>query len=288
MVGPFLSLLTPLPFVYYVTKLGFHRGLQVAALAMAAMVLTAGVMGHPQLILFGVEFVSLGLFLAVLFSRKMSTGRTICLATGLMLLLSLALVFFLALSREMNIGEVMVSYLDDHLKATIKSYQQMGLTKEQALELEGYGRAVLDILRRIYPSLVIVGTGFAVWINVAMAKLLFRYGKLEYPDPMPMDRWQAPDHLVWGVIFSGFALFVISGTGKWVAINVLIVAMAVYLFQGLSILFFFLNKYHVPTWMRVGIYFLIAVQQVFFALMALVGLFDQWIDFRKIHKRRNR
>jgi len=73
-----------------------------------------------------------------------------------------------------------------------------------------------------------------------------------------------------------------------VAINVLIVAMAVYLFQGLSILFFFLNKYHVPTWMRVGIYFLIAVQQVFFALMALVGLFDQWIDFRKIHKRRNR
>jgi len=288
MVGPFLSLLTPLPFVYYLTKLGFHRGLQVAALAMGAMVLTGMLMGHPQLIIFGVEFVSLGLVLAVLFKKKMNTGRTICVATGFMLLLSLVLVFFLALSRDMNIGEMMVTYLDNHLKETIKSYQQMGLTKEQALELERYGKAVLDILRRIYPSLVIVGTGFAVWLNVAMAKLLFRSGKLEYPDPMPMDRWQAPDHLVWGVIVSGFALFVTSGTGKWVAINVLIVAMAVYLFQGLSILVFFLNKYRVPTWMRVGIYFLIVVQQVFLAFMALVGLFDQWIDFRKIHKRLNR
>jgi hypothetical protein len=37
--------------------------------------------------------------------------------------------------------------------------------------------------------------------------------------------------------------------------------------------------------MRIGIYFLIIIQQLFLAVLALAGLFDQWIDFRKIHRR---
>jgi uncharacterized protein YybS (DUF2232 family) len=84
---------------------------------------------------------------------------------------------------------------------------------------------------------------------------------------------------------SGFALFFLSGGIKLIAINVLIVIMAAYLFHGLSIILFFLNKYKIPSWMRIGIYFLIIVQQLFLAVLALAGLFDQWIDFRKIHRR---
>ena len=36
--------------------------------------------------------------------------------------------------------------------------------------------------------------------------------------------------------------------------------------------------------MRMGIYFLIIIQQLFLAVVALAGLFDQWVDFRKIHR----
>jgi uncharacterized protein YybS (DUF2232 family) len=61
--------------------------------------------------------------------------------------------------------------------------------------------------------------------------------------------------------------------------------MAIYLFHGLSIILFFLNKYNVPSWIRAGVYILIMVQQLFLGVLALAGLFDQWVDFRKIHRR---
>jgi uncharacterized protein YybS (DUF2232 family) len=132
---------------------------------------------------------------------------------------------------------------------------------------------------------MIIGTGFAVWLNVVIAKPLFHMGQLEYPDFDPMDCWQAPEGLVWVVIVSGFALFFLSGGIRLLAINALIILMFVYLFHGLSIVLFFLNKYRVPSWIRIGVYFLIIIQQLFLVLLALAGLFDQWIDFRKIRRR---
>jgi uncharacterized protein YybS (DUF2232 family) len=99
-----------------------------------------------------------------------------------------------------------------------------------------------------------------------------------------MDRWQTPEVMIWGVIGSGFALFLLPGVIQSFAANILIVLMVIYLFQGLSIILFFLNKYHLPSWIRVGVYFLIVIQQFFLLLLALAGLFDQWLDFRKLRR----
>jgi len=98
-----------------------------------------------------------------------------------------------------------------------------------------------------------------------------------------MDRWQAPEFIVWGLIASGFALFLpISGI-KWIAVNTLIVMSVIYLFNGLSIVLFVFNKYKIPAWARFGIYVVMTLQFLFWFVLALAGLFDQWIDFRKIH-----
>jgi uncharacterized protein YybS (DUF2232 family) len=132
---------------------------------------------------------------------------------------------------------------------------------------------------------MIIGTGFALWLNIVIAKPLFKMRNLAYPDFISMDRWQAPDNLVWGLIAAGFALFFSSGSIEFLAINTLIVILAIYLFHGLSIIVFFLNKYNVPSWIRLGIYFLIIVQQLLLAVLTFAGLFDQWVDFRKIHRR---
>jgi len=69
------------------------------------------------------------------------------------------------------------------------------------------------------------------------------------------------------------------------AINALIVLMVIYFFHGLSIVLFFLNKYNVPSWARFGIYFFIVVQQLFFVVLVFGGLFDQWVDFRKMRRK---
>ncbi len=283
--GPFLGLLAPLPFLYYSTKLGLYQGVKLAAAAMLTVGLFAKLTGYPQIILFGIEFALLGIALSELMRRGFSLGQTIFLATAFMLIVGICFLFFVALSKDMGPFEMVSRYLQGHLRQTINAYKETGITEQDALELELYAKAFVDTISKIYPSLMTVGTGFAVWLNLVLARPLFRMGHLDYPDFVPMDRWQAPDGLVWGVIVAGFALFFSSGGIRLVAINVVIVIMAVYLFHGLSIILFFLNKYNVPSWMRIGIYFLIIIQQLFLAVLALAGLFDQWIDFRKIHRR---
>jgi len=191
----------------------------------------------------------------------------------------------MGLSRNMGPIEMVLSSLGSQLDAAIQTYVDANPDQPNALELKAYARVFTSTISKIYPSLMIVGIGFAVWLNVIIARPLFRMGNLAYPEFISMDRWEAPDHLVWGLIISGFALFLSSVGIQFLAINALIVILAIYLFHGLSIIVFFLNKYHVPSWIRLGIYFLIVVQQLFLAVLTCVGLFDQWIDFRKIHRR---
>jgi uncharacterized protein YybS (DUF2232 family) len=284
-VGPFFSLLTPLPFLYYSTRLGLIGGIKLAAMVVTAIGLFAYAVGYSQITFLALEFSLVGTGLAELFRRKLSLGNTILLATLFMLLVGLGMLVVMGLSRNMGPIEMVLSYLGSHLNDAIQTFEDANPGHLNTLELNAYAKAFMATISQIYPSLMIIGTGFALWLNVVIARPLFKLGKLEYPEFISMDRWQAPDHLVWGLIVAGFALFLSSETIRFLAVNALIVILAIYLFHGLSIIVFFLNKYHVPSWIRLGIYFLIIIQQLFMAVLTFAGLFDQWIDFRKIHRR---
>jgi len=92
--------------------------------------------------------------------------------------------------------------------------------------------------------------------------------------------------MVWGLIVAGFSLFLSFSSLRLVAVNALVIMLAIYFFHGLSILLFYLNKYRVPQWMRLGVYALIMVQQVLVIAVTMAGLFDQWLDLRRIHQKK--
>ena len=283
-IGPFFSLLTPLPFLYYSTKSGLNQGLKIVAITLLAMGLITKILGYPQTVFFGLELGLLGLIISEMYRRKFTLGFTILGGTSLMLLLGAAILFFIGLSMRMGPLELILSYFQNNLTETIKAYEKMGMDQEKVLQLQEFSKALTNIIIKIYPSIVIIGTGCVVWVNVIVSRPLFRMGSLKYPDFGPMDQWQAPEFMVWGVIAAGFSLFLPSSGIKLLGINSLIVMSIIYAFHGLSIVIFFLNKYTVPRWIRFGIYFLIFFQQIFLLVLAIAGFFDQWIDFRKIHK----
>ena len=151
--------------------------------------------------------------------------------------------------------EIVHAFVKGHLEATFEIYREMAVSPDGAAEFESFEKAFIAAFLTIYPSLMITGTGIVVWLNVVTAKPLFRIGNLKYPEFGPTDRWSAPERLVWCVILSGFALFLTEGVIKFICVNVFIVLMSIYLFHGLAILLFFLNKFQVPRWIRVGVYF---------------------------------
>lgn len=284
-IGPFFSLLLPLPFLFYSSKLGFNQGLVTGLIALFIVGVIARLAGYSRVILFCLEFGIVGLIIAEIFRREFSFGLTIFWGTVFMLIVGAGFLFFIGMTRGLSPFELVMDYFQANLNKTLGLYKDMGLEPDKALQLKEFGKAVRDLLSKIYPALLIVGTGFVVWLNVVVSKPIFRMGKLKYPDLGRADRWQAPEYLVWGVIIAGFSLFFPVSGIRFVALNGLIVFSVIYMFHGLSILMFIFNKHHVPGWIRVGVYVLVVIQQMFLILLALAGLFDQWIDFRKIHKK---
>lgn len=282
--GPFVSLLSALPFLYYATKLGLKQGAILLVMTVAAVGVFVRMLGYPQLFFFSLELGIFGLALSEIFRRELGFGRTVLTAMACMLGLGALFLTLGGLAKGLGPVALVEEYLRASLSGALEAFSQMAPDSESAREAREYGEAVLGVLMRLLPSLAVLGTGFVVFLNILMSRPLFRFGGLAFPAFGPLDQWKSPERLVWALIASGFALFFSSGGIKWLGLNALIVILAIYLLQGFSILFFFLNKYRVPPWVRMGIYFVIAFQQLFFLVLAAAGVFDQWIDFRKVEK----
>ena len=286
-IGPVLTLFTPLPFIFYATKLGRYDGLKIILLTILLIGLVSKLAGFPQMILLCIEFGLLGFTISEIFRRNLSLGLAIFWGTGVMLLIGAVVLIVIGLSKNMGPIELIVDYFKNSFQEAMNAYEASGSEQEDLLQIQEYAKILSFVISRIYPSLMVVGTGFVVWSNIIVSRGLFRFGKLQYPDFGPMDRWSSPEKMVWVLIISGFAFFLPVAGVKLYAINIFIIIMVIYVFHGLSILLFFFKKYNVPPWIRAGVYILLILQQFLLIGLCLGGLFDQWLDIRKIHPRKN-
>jgi uncharacterized protein YybS (DUF2232 family) len=284
--GPLLGILTPLPFLFYGSKLGFHEGVKVSAITVALLAFISYLTGSVQLIFLSVEFCCLGLIISLLFSKRYTIGYTVSWSTTIVLLVGLTALILIGWSRNLGPLELIRAHIRESLRDAAQLYSQLGMEETRGAEFHNQLSAITSVVLRVYLGLLIVGTGFIVWCNVIISRPIFRLAKLQYPDFGPLDQWHAPEHMVWALIGSGFSLFLSVGFVQFLAVNVLIVVMTVYFYNGLSIVVFFLKKYRIPAWFRAGIYFLIVFQQILLVALALAGLFDQWVDFRRTRTRK--
>lgn len=285
-LGPLFGILTPLPFLFYGSKLGIYEGLKISSLTLGLLALISYLAGSLQLIFLSVEFCCLGLIMSLLYSKRFTIGYTVSWGTLLVLLLGLTGLTVIGWSKNLTPLDLIQVHIRDSLGDAARIYRQMGVEEATSVEFQNHIQLVTNAVLKVYLGLLIIGTGFIVWCNIVVSKPLFRLAKLQYPDFGPLDRWHAPEHMVWGLIASGFSLFLPVGFIQFLATNVLIVILAVYLYHGLSILIYYMRKFRIPPWVRAGIYFLIIFQQVLLILLVMTGLFDQWIDFRRIHTRK--
>jgi len=282
--GPFFSLLTPLPFLYYSAKLGVPQAVKLTCVSILASGLIAAVTREPQLIFLCVEFSVLGLVLSEIFRKKLPIGTSVLLGTCLLLMMGLLVLAVAGLRKNLGPLDMVHAYLQESLEETARIYTQVGVDPEKAGEFQEYLNALKEGVALVYPSLMVVGSAFVVWLNVILSRPLFLKKNLELPEFGALDRWQSPELMVWGLIAAGFSLFLSFSPLRLVAVNALVIMLAIYFFHGLSILLFYLNKYRVPPWMRLGVYALILVQQILVIGVTMAGLFDQWLDLRRIHQ----
>jgi uncharacterized protein YybS (DUF2232 family) len=280
MAGLIGSAFIPVPLIFFRAKLGHSavRTIGVAALGCALLI------GGPVEALFFGELLLIGFVMGEQMARRRSLEKTAVAVCIAVMLASLGGVLAASLWTGQGPLATVSEGIRRHLELSLLLYQQMGLSREQLDFLQNSLDAIQRILVGILPALVIGSSLLITWICLLVSRWLCQRRSLPFPDYGPLDRWKAPEPMVWGVIGSGVLLLIPSVGVKLLGLNGLIVFMVIYFFQGMAIVAYFFQKKQIPLFARVVLYGLIAIQQVVMLAVIGVGFFDTWFNFRKLQK----
>lgn len=281
LLGFLTAVLLPMPVLFYRLKLGRVPG---AGLGIAVLILIVSVSGGPTLdVLFYGSLLAAGMAMGECIERNLPATRigtvTICGLLGLIVLILAG--YTLGTGNEWL--PMVSAYVDANLKLTLSLYQQMGVPEENMAVITSAMDTITYVLVRILPSLVTALLMVIIWANILFIKTILARKEIRPSGLARLNRWKAPELLVWVVIACGAALMVPSRWIKVLALNGIIGLMPIYFFQGIAVVSFYFEKKQFPRAMRVFIYSIIALQQIFLLVVVGMGFFDTWINFRKIN-----
>ena len=273
LLGVFALLLLPLPVLYFRLKLGRNSG-GIIALAsfFVLLVISRGVAFDT--LYFGALLMT-GLFLGECIEKQCGIEKTMIFTVTGVLGVSLAAFGVYAVFQAQGFGEMIQGYISQYLELTSALYTDMGIEKQQ---IDALNAAFVVVM----PGMFIVSYMTTVWLNVLIIKRLLARIGIQLKSMVALNRFRAPDSLVWAAIGLGVLLVLPVGPVKYVVINCLIILLLIYFFQGIAVISFYFQKKESPTFLKVFCYGLIAVQIYFLILVIGLGFFDNWINFRKL------
>lgn len=164
--------------------------------------------------------------------------------------------------------------------SSLALYRDLGMAGEELAELEAARTEIGDRIGALLPALIgITVTGW--WLlNLGLSRRWAGWLQLQ-----SLSRWRAAEWMIWVLIASGFAAFLLPGGIGWLATNLLVAALACYFAQGLAIVSYFLQRVGLPRPLRMATFAVIAMQYLAALLVVALGVFDFWGDFRKLSAR---
>lgn len=270
----------PLPILFYRSKLGRKTGSIVPFAVVLLMIIVAGRFSVD--IMFFIEMLFLGFLLSELIEMNLSIEKTILFATGGVLLTGLGCLLIYSIISSTGIKALVSNYVAQNLELTLSLYKNLEMSDEHIQIISNSLEQIHYVLVRILPGLVVAATLLISWTNLLIARSLLTGSKLFYPDFGQMKLWRPPDQLIWGVIAVGGMMLLPSPTAKMLGLNGLFVLMTLYFFAGIAIVSYFLDQKNVPRMLRVILYTFMALQQLVLLLVIVLGLFDTWLNLRKI------
>lgn len=272
----------PVPTLLYRCKLGRNPSLILMLITFMILAVFTGQMGF-DLIIVAVLLLT-GYFLGEQFQQRQSVEAVVLKSCGLVLGAGTVAVLGFNLVSATSLGDVVHHFVTQNLELTLAIYKEAGVAQETIDTIVGVRETIESILTRLLPAFVVTSMLFVSWVSVVTGKYVFRLKSVPYPDFGRLNRWKAPELLVWAVIICGVAVFLPQLGARWIGINGLLILATIYFFQGLAIVSFYFEKKGFPKLLRAVLYGLILLQPLIFIVVILFGFFDMWINFRRLNQ----
>ena len=271
---PFLvPFLVVSPFPLLVVRL--RSGLPVAASACAFAAALLGIVYSPAQ--------SLGYLLLIvpvlLISEAMARGRGILRGCGWAFAVLVAQVALMLVFANPSMAELALGPLERLRSPAFLAELAAAWPPERVEAWVESVNATHGAMQLVYPAAFVIMAALIVLANAAMLR-----GYLVRRDPGWLDggefervRW--PFALVVAFVLAGAA--VLSPPLRTGAYNVLLVVAFFFALQGLAVVAFYAHRLAAPPLLRWAVLLLVVVNPWAPQILALIGLFDMWFDFRK-------
>lgn len=283
LVGMIAGLFAQFPAIYYTLKRGRLTGAAIVAVSAAVLTLTA----EPSVILlYLLQCAVLSLALPVFLAAGKGGGRSIAYAVAINLVVILLVAAAYGAVQGVNLHAQVLKGIQSSIIQTATLYEKAGVKGEDLATLREAMKQTGELIGRIYPALVVVTLAVIAGMNLLLL------GKVAARLPAPpalgdFRQFRNPEQLVWVLIAAGFAMLVPNRLATTVALNILVVTVSLYFIQGMAIIAHFFTRFAVPRFLRVIFYVLLALQPYLAVVVAALGIFDIWGDFRTPKNREN-
>jgi uncharacterized protein YybS (DUF2232 family) len=168
--------------------------------------------------------------------------------------------------------------LSESFELAVAASRSIGAADETVAAMEGDKDAIVRGFVEILPAVVVLtGALFAIVNVLVVRSWTGAYGEVN------LRLWRAPDALIWLLIISGFGMLMPPSPLAMTARNVFIILLGCYFCQGMAIVSYYLVRFKLPRALRIASYALIAVHQILTATVLALGVFDFWVNFRRLH-----
>jgi len=283
-VGFVFSLLAPLPIAFFTWRMGRVPGIAMFALSIGLLLAAFRIGGFAESVPFFAVLGSAGILIPEVLKRRYGIEMTVGLSVAVFIALIATILAGYSLHLDRSVPDIVRGYVGESIKYSIALYEEIGLPQEQIDQLRESAPDVADWIVNHGIALLVTGVTFFIWLNVLGLRFLCQDRDPSFPDFGDLACWKMPDWVVWFVIASGIAMIVPEEALQVAGLNVLIVTLFLYLLQGLSIVQFFFRQKNIPRYLRALFYALIVLYQYLLLFVSALGLFDLWVDFRKMNR----
>jgi uncharacterized protein YybS (DUF2232 family) len=268
-----LSLVSPLPLA--VQRLRGGAGSAWLAAVLATALVAAARSPEPAVYFLFTQALP-GLLLGESLARGRGLLRGCGWAFGLLVVeITVALVF--------AANEIARHTLAPFEQLTSEAFQQQlragGMSPDGIADLVESFRRLHDVMAVVFPAAWIIAAGVVVMVNAALLRLYLLRADPGWLEDGEFERVRFPLALVAAFILAGAA--VALPLARPAAYNVLLLVAFFFALQGLAVAAFYARRLAAPPFLRVALLVLVLANPWAPYILALLGLFDNWFDFRR-------
>jgi len=269
----FVAIVSPLPLMVHRLRGGLGSALMAVVLAAA---LVAGVFSPVLSGVFLLCLVAPGLLVAEGLARGRGLLRGCGWAFALLSVEIAAALVFAGTAMEARVLEPLSLYAGSPFLDELRS---SGLPAEQVTAWVEQMATLQKILKVVYPAFYVIVGALVVLAHAALLRVYLARSDPGWLEGGEFEEIRWP--LALTVVFVGAGPAVALPALRPAGYNVLLVLAFFFLLQGLAVVAFYAHRLAGPPLLRGAVVVLVLVNPWAQYILALLGLFDTWIDFRK-------